>query len=198
MVSPVDAETPRTRRRGALLEESLHRAALEELAAAGYAGLTMEGVARRARTGKAALYRRWPSKRDLVLDALEHAIPDLREAASSGSVRERLLAVLTLMSDSMTGRAGHPGFAVMGELLREPELRAAFNAKVIEPRLGVILDILRGAAARGDVDPASANRLLARTGPALVIHSFLLTGEPPPRAELLRIVDTILIPLLER
>ena len=49
----------RTRRRGKELEDALYDATLAELAAVGYGGLTMEGIAARARTGKAALYRRW-------------------------------------------------------------------------------------------------------------------------------------------
>ena len=51
-------KTIRTRRRGKELEEALYDATLAELAAVGYGGLTMEGIAARGRTGKAALYRR--------------------------------------------------------------------------------------------------------------------------------------------
>ena len=51
--------TVRTRRRGKQLEDALYDATLAELAAVGYGGLTMEGIAAQARTGKAALYRRW-------------------------------------------------------------------------------------------------------------------------------------------
>ena len=71
--------TVRTRRRGKQLEDALYDATLAELAAVGYGGLTMEGIAARARTGKAALYRRWSSKHDLVQAALLYALPPLPE-----------------------------------------------------------------------------------------------------------------------
>jgi AcrR family transcriptional regulator len=188
----------RSRRRGATLEQAIYQAALQELATAGYTGLTMDGVARRAQTGKAALYRRWASKNDLVLDAVLRVLPDPREIALSESVRDNLLAALTIMTDTLAGRAAFPSIDVMVQVLGEPELRKAFGARVIEPRLRLIQAILRQGAARGQVNPESATPLIARTGPALVLQAFLLTGKPPTRPELARIVDTILMPLLRQ
>jgi AcrR family transcriptional regulator len=62
----------RHRRRGQELENALLDAAWEELVTAGFASLTMESVAARAKTGVAVLYRRWPNKGDLVLAAIDH------------------------------------------------------------------------------------------------------------------------------
>src|SRR5690242_4950865 len=59
----------RHRRRGPALERAIHEAVLAELSEIGYAGLTIESVASRARTGKASIYRRWPTKQQLVMDA---------------------------------------------------------------------------------------------------------------------------------
>ncbi|TDD64977.1 TetR family transcriptional regulator, partial [Actinomadura rubrisoli] len=64
-----------TRRRGGDLEAAIYEAVFAQLEAVGYRRLTMEGVAAAARTGKAALYRRWPSKDELVTDALKHVLP---------------------------------------------------------------------------------------------------------------------------
>jgi AcrR family transcriptional regulator len=186
----------RTRRRGEALEHAIHRATLDELADASYAALTMDGIARRAQTGKAALYRRWPGKRELVLDALLGVLPDPGEVASSASVRDELLATLTIMADTVAGRSRFPSLGVLLEVLRVPELRDAFASRVIEPRLRMVHGILRRGAERGEIDPARISTLVARTGPALVIETFLLTGAPPPGDELARIVDTIVMPLL--
>jgi AcrR family transcriptional regulator len=186
----------RTRRRGEALQHAIHGAALDELADAGYAALTMDGIARRAQTGKAALYRRWPGKRELVLDALLGVLPDPGEVASSASVRDELLATLTIMADTVAGRSRFPSLDVLLEVLRVPELRDAFASRVIEPRLRIVHGILRRGAERGEIDPARISTLVARTGPALVIETFLLTGAPPPGDELARIVDTIVMPLL--
>jgi AcrR family transcriptional regulator len=189
-------EQARTRRRGGVLLQAIYRAALDELAASGYAGLTMDGVARRARTGKAALYRRWPSKRELVLDALLRMLPDPRETAASGSVRDELVSALTIMSGVLAGRAAFPSLDVILEVVRVPELRDLFADRVIRPRLRMVEDLMRRAADRGEIDGACVNELVARAGPALVTETFLLTGAPPPAAEIARIVDTIVLPLL--
>src|SRR5215510_10510584 len=99
MVGPADPATApacgpphgRTRRRGAALEQAIYDAVLDQLQAVGYVGLTMEGVAARAHTGKAALYRRWPRKEDLVVDALEHTLPSPTDLPDHGEVRDDLL-----------------------------------------------------------------------------------------------------------
>lgn len=77
------AQAASLRRRGAVLERAILDAALEQLSTVGWNGLTMEGVAARAQTGKAAVYRRWPSKEDLVADALKAGLPSLTEAPTS-------------------------------------------------------------------------------------------------------------------
>src|SRR5262247_3412802 len=66
------AQPTRQRRRGEHLEAALLAAAWDELAEVGFARLTMESVAARAKTGVAVLYRRWPNKDDLVLAAIRH------------------------------------------------------------------------------------------------------------------------------
>ncbi|MEV6880175.1 TetR/AcrR family transcriptional regulator [Amycolatopsis sp. NPDC051128] len=62
----------KTRRRGTELEDAILRAAAEELAESGYAGLTMERVAQRAGTNKNALYRRRPNRAALGVAAYRH------------------------------------------------------------------------------------------------------------------------------
>src|ERR1700730_8016991 len=73
------ANVGRSRRRGEVLERALYEATLAEMAEVGYGRLTMEGIAARAHTGKAALYRRWASKHDLVHAALVFAVPPVPE-----------------------------------------------------------------------------------------------------------------------
>lgn len=72
------------RRRGKELEQAIFEAALDQLTSGGFARLTMEGVASAARTGKAALYRRWASKVDLVVDALDSTLPRPADTPTSG------------------------------------------------------------------------------------------------------------------
>ncbi len=184
------------RRRGAALERAICEAAIAELRASGYAGMTMEAVTERAQTGKAALYRRWPTKRDLVLDALRTVLPDLTEFKLNGDVRTALLTLLTTFNDALAGKGGSPGVDVVAELYRTPELREAFVEQVVTPRLSVLERILREAVARGEIAPRNDLALITRVGPSLVLYSHLLAGSPPPKHELTRIVDEVVMPLL--
>src|SRR5436305_10798418 len=63
------------RRRGAALEDAIRAAAFDELTEVGYTAFSVESVAARARTGKSSIYRRWPTKAGLVLDALCTELP---------------------------------------------------------------------------------------------------------------------------
>jgi AcrR family transcriptional regulator len=182
----------RSRRRGEALERALYDATLAELAAVGYAGLTMEGIAARARTGKAALYRRWSTKHALVQAALLYALPPLPEPREDRSARQNLLAVFTAHCNVVAGKTAFPSLAIMNQLLHEPELRAIFADAVVAPRLRIIESILRTGERNGEIGSGLLTPLTARVGPALINQHLMLTGAPPNRRQLMRIVDTVI------
>jgi len=182
----------RSRRRGEVLERALYEATLAELTEVGYGGLTMEGIAARAHTGKAALYRRWATKCELVHAALVFALPPVPEPRAGRPARDNLLAMFTSHRDMLAGKTDFPGLYVVQQLLHEPEMRAIFADAVVSPRLKIIESILQAAVDSGDIDPATITPLTARIGPALINQHFLLTGEPPNRRELALIVDTVI------
>jgi AcrR family transcriptional regulator len=190
----VTANAIRSRRRGEVLERALYEATLAELTEVGYGGLTMEGIAARAHTGKAALYRRWASKCELVHAALVFALPPVPEPRSGRSARDNLLAMFTAHRDMLAGKTAFPGLDVVQQLLHEPEMRVIFADAVVGPRLKILDSILQAAIDAGDIDPATLTPLTARIGPALINQYFLLTGAPPNRRELAMIVDTVIPP----
>ncbi len=186
------AKAVRSRRRGEALEHALYEATLAELADAGYAGLTMEGIAARARTGKAALYRRWSTKDALVQGALLYALPPLPEPRPDRSARENLLAAFSAHCDVVSGKTAFPSLAIMGQLIHDPELRAIFADAVVAPRLRIIEAILKTGEGSGEIEPDMLTSLTARVGPALINQHLMLTGAPPNRRQLSRIVDTVI------
>jgi AcrR family transcriptional regulator len=185
-------QTARTRRRGKQLEDALYDATLAELACVGYGGLTMEGIAARARTGKAALYRRWTCKHDLVQAALRYALPPLPEPRTDRSARENLLAVFSAHCDVLAGKTAFPSLAIMNQLLHEPELRAIFADAVVAPRLAITEAILQAGVDNGEINAAVLTPYTARVGPALINQQMLLTGAPPNKRQLAYIVDTVI------
>jgi AcrR family transcriptional regulator len=187
---------PATRRRGETLERAIFDAVLDELQRVGYVGLTMEGVAACAHTGKAALYRRWPRKEDLVVDAIEHALPSPTELPDHGDVRDDLLDLLRRLTAMLNSKAGCALQCLMSEAERDEAFARLLHERVKEPRKRMFLDLLHRGADRGQVRPTAATQLVAEVGPALVMQRFLAEGAPVPDAYVVSVVDDVVMPLL--
>jgi AcrR family transcriptional regulator len=187
----------RTRRRGETLERAIFDAVLDQLQAVGYVGLTMEGVATRAHTGKAALYRRWPCKENLVVDAIEHALPSPTDLPEHGNVRDDLLDLLRRLTAMLNSPAGCALQCLMSETERDEAFARLLHERVKEPRKRMFLDLLARGVARGQVRPAAATQLVAEVGPALVMQRFIADGAPVPDDYVVSVVDDVVMPLLQ-
>ena len=152
-------------------------AAIDELVANGYAGMSIEGVAARAGVAKTTVYRRWAGKDDLVLAALSKVKGPLPRPPGI-SVRADLTYILEQMRsnwlDSTHGRLMQR-LAVDG--YARPELYRRFRDQVVGPRHQVTYGVLRRGAERGEIradfDPAWVNDML--TSP---IIAAVLTHRP--------------------
>jgi AcrR family transcriptional regulator len=189
-------QAPLTRRRGQTLEQAIFDAVIDQLQAVGYTGLTMEGVAACAQTGKAALYRRWPGKEDLVVDALDHALPSVEELPDHGDVRDDLLDLLRQMAAMVNSATGCALQCLLGEIDRDHPFARLLHERVFAPRKQIFLAVLRRAADRGQVRAEAASQLVAEVGPALVAQRFLADGPPVPDAYVVSVVDDVVMPLL--
>jgi AcrR family transcriptional regulator len=185
------------RRRGSVLEAAILEAAWEELAEVGYAALTMEGVAARAKTSRAVLYRRWPSRPELVVAALRyHTDFDSPAEFDTGTLRGDVLALLRYMSTRVGEIAGALSF-LMGASFEEAGLTpAALRERAIAGDPGTMQAILDRAAARGEIDPARLTPRMASLPVDLVRHDLIMTLAPVPDATLVEIVDKIFLPLV--
>ncbi|MCX5229172.1 TetR/AcrR family transcriptional regulator [Streptomyces sp. NPDC006553] len=186
------------RRRGPVLERAILEAALEQLSSVGWNGLTMEGVAVGAQTGKAAVYRRWPSKEDLVADALQAGLPALDEAPDLGSVREELYELCRRVRDVMYSK---PGFALRA-VLHECDAEAAERfhglivTGVVEPSARLFRDVLRRGIARGEVRADANNDLVVDVVPAMMMYRSKVCASEWPDHEIADLIDRIMVPLL--
>ncbi|MFH8801125.1 TetR/AcrR family transcriptional regulator [Streptomyces sp. NPDC017936] len=192
------AQAASSRRRGAVLERAILDAALEQLGTVGWNGLTMEGVAAGAQTGKAAVYRRWPSKEDLVADALRAGLPRLDAVPDLGSVREDLVVLCRKARDAMFSR---PGFAVRSIIHEcDPAQAERFHALivegVVEPTVRALREVINRGIERGDVRAGAANGYVLDAIPAMMMYrSKMCTSEWNDR-ELEEMVDQLMLPLL--
>ena len=184
---------PATRRHGEALVRAIYVAVLAEVAEHGYAGTTYDGVARRAGTSKPVLYRRWPTKARMVLDAFLDARPGLTLPADTGSFSGDLKAFLSNV-ESMMERAGRQ--TTLG-LLAELDLSAGESVRELVFARGaeVIEALLQRARARGEIGNAPLPQHMVALPLDLVRHEVTIVGSLT--AETLdTIVDDIAVPLL--
>jgi AcrR family transcriptional regulator len=193
-----NAVCKRRRRRGAALYTAIFEATLEELTAVGYTELTMERVARRAGASKTSLYWRWPSRAELVVDAIHHTLPSLGEPPDTGSAREDLLACLRAVATLLNGLSGEAIRGLMAESLRNPDLMEVIRMRFIDPNGSHFLDVLRRGAARGEVRATALTSRIASVGPDLLRQYFLAHRPPIPDQVLTEIVDDVIMPLIRR
>src|SRR3954447_15776039 len=183
-----------TRRRGDALLGAIHAAVLDELADNGYAGLSIEGVADRARTGKASIYRRWPTRMELVLDALDRALPAPDQVIQGADLRADLLAVLRRIAGVMSSRDGSAARACLGPGV-DAELSDAIRERLLAPRRAALLAVLQRAADRKEVRSEAVTERIAELGPTLLHGEMLHRGHIDDEA-VVAIVDEVLMPLL--
>jgi AcrR family transcriptional regulator len=133
---------------GAILE-----ATFRELVEVGYGGLSVEAVAAGSGVAKTTIYRRWPTKRDLVIAALAVEAPFAPPPADVESRTALELFVrgaIAMLIDSGAIR-------ILGSLLveegREPGLLAVFRQRILEPRRGLVEAMLRRGIERGEIRP---------------------------------------------
>ena len=194
------------RRRGAALEDAILDAAWEELTAVGYSAFSMENVAVRARTGKASIYRRWPARSELVMDALLDHMPTPDEACTefepanlpdSVTTAEALRTVGRSIARVLTSPTGRVIRAVKLEAASDPDLARLIDARFQSPRREAMIRLLQRGVARGDVRPDAANAAIADVLPAVLMHRVLMQQQPVREVDVQDIIDTVMIPLVE-
>ncbi|HKD97055.1 MAG TPA: TetR/AcrR family transcriptional regulator [Micromonosporaceae bacterium] len=145
----VDRRAP-GRPRSARADEAIIEAVLDLLAeGSGIEGLSIEAVAARAGVGKATIYRRWPNKEALVIDAIgeiKGALPVL----SGESIREDLLALLRPIGASASTRAGRIMPCLIPEIQRNQELYRRYQG-IVAPRREKVREVLRGGMSSGEL-----------------------------------------------
>ncbi|MFA1541545.1 TetR/AcrR family transcriptional regulator [Actinomadura monticuli] len=194
------SEQPGRRRRGKTLEDALLRAAWDELVETGYAALTMEGVAVRAGTSRAVLYRRWPGKSELVVAAIRHR----RETApviapDTGSLRGDLIALLRSSTRLRIDLAAMIG-AQLGGLFAETGTTPAELRDSLLGERGSLwsAEVYRRAADRGELVPGSIPESVLAMPFDLLRHDMIMTFESVPDERVIGIVDELFLPLLAR
>jgi AcrR family transcriptional regulator len=165
------------RRRSIRSHQAILAATAHLLAEVGYTALTIEGVAARAGVGKATVYRWWPSKGALVIEAMSAALA-MPTFSETGDLRQDLLTVGNGMVETLAhSPAGAVIPALAADLMRDPDMAEQFRDQVIRPRRSAVTQILRRAADRGELPPDVDIDLLLDVYAGAVFYRVLVSGE---------------------
>lgn len=185
------------RRRGQGLEQAILDAAWGLLTRVGYARLTMEAVAAEAGTSRPVIHRRWPTRAQLALAALDHAAPADVEPPDTGSLRTDLLA----MMEQVARRLGSPHGEVLAglavETARDPEAARALRARLAATTQGQrVQAAVRRAVERDEIPAVRLPPRVAELPLDLIRNEVVLYGRPPGEDVIAEIVDSIVLPAI--
>lgn len=189
---------PKTRRRGAKLEQAILDAAWAELNDVGYAALTIEAVAARAGTSKPVIYRRWPNRAELVLAAWGRQRPmAAAEPINTGALRSDLIYLFGRIARRTQGMMSEAIAGVMGETFRHPEIAALLRDRLRSARMGGWIEaIVERAVERGELAPIELSPRAARIPIDLLRTEAMMCDGPISRQVIEELVDEVYLPLL--
>jgi AcrR family transcriptional regulator len=163
----------------------------------GYDRLTVDAVASTARASKATVYRRWPSKAELVLAAFIEGIRQVAVPPDTGSLRGDLLRLGNVVCQEASQHASTIR-AVLVEVSRNPALNDVMQREFVDHRKQLIRHVLQQAVARGEIDPSAITDELWDLLPGYLIFRCIIPGRPPTHDTVQALVDDVIIPSLTR
>ncbi len=179
------------------LDRAILAAAMDLLAEVGYARLTMDQIAARARVGKASVYLRWPNKVALVADAIQHRTAVTPDIPDTGELRGDMLVFLRALLRRKS--AAEPAVAaVSGEIASNPELRRAWRQGLTGALWASVRVIVERAVARGELRAGSDVEMLSTLPLTLLQNWRMEHGRGPDDAVVERIVAQFYTPAPSR
>jgi AcrR family transcriptional regulator len=179
-------------------ERELLAVTLQVLSETGYDKLTVDQVVARAHASKTTVYRRWPSKADLVCAAFAHRTRgEFSLPPDTGTLRGDLLALAEMIA-RVAGEYGRVIAGVLAAGERGPRLRALLAQDLYYERRDQVQGVLRRAAARQEIAQQAISDDLWDVLPAYILFRTLLDERPVPPTTLRALIDDVLLPSLTR
>jgi AcrR family transcriptional regulator len=186
---PGGAAARRGRPRDPEVDEAVLSATLDLLAEEGYARFTIDKVALRAGVAKTSLYRRWPAKEALVLDAIAFVrVGNRPDPPDTGSLRRDMLSYLRTLIRYRRAQSDAIA-ALASEILANRQLAEAFRRRLVSGLASGFRTIVERAVDRGELPASTDVELVASLPMALIHHRRVMTGEPADEGLAKRIAD---------
>jgi AcrR family transcriptional regulator len=172
-------------------DAAITEAVVRVLAEVGYSGFTMDEVALAAGVGKAAIYRRWSSKVDLLVSYVDEESFRALSGVDTGSLRGDLIALMRSVADHLSGPAGRANRALIGVVHEDPALFEAYRRGPLDRWAAAFAEVFEQAVRRGEISPGAGTSVSAEAGPGVVIQRWLITGAPLDPDLVTAVVDDV-------
>lgn len=172
-------------------------AALVEVGEHGYETLSMEAIAHRAQVSKATVYRRWGSKADLMLDAMQHAGCGAFCTQGTGTLRGDLEKQMSALVRFLNGPEARTVRAVIAAVQSDEDLAERFREGWTEKRKLVFEGVFKEAVERGELAKDTDFELLIDLVWGPIYYRFVSSFELIEGCLVNRVLDKIL-PVFER
>lgn len=158
--------------------QSILQATMEILKQEGYRAMSIEAIAARAGVGKKTIYRWWPSKATVALEALTAYTGVHVPFSDTGSLEGDLLAYFELSFPGLQGKAGTVLSGLVAEAQLDPEFANEFQRTFIVPRKEALVVLLQRGVQRGELTPDTNLEVLADLIYGAKWYRFLLYPAP--------------------
>jgi AcrR family transcriptional regulator len=172
--------------------QAILRAAFALLEESGIDRFTIEGVAARSGAAKTTIYRWWPSKGALAMDAYHSEVAAMVTFAEGPSAVADMRKLLHLMAQAFTSKTGRILAGLIGVAQTDPDTLAAYRKFVLEPRRAAVRRIIERGMAHGELRPDLDTEAVLDAFYGSFLARVLLRHAPIDDTYVERLADTIL------
>ena len=173
-------------------DRSILDATVELVAERGYARLTIDEIAQRAKVGKATIYRRWPSKLPLVIDAVREISDEQVPMPDTGTLHGDVQQLLESFITALTAPLGQALVRLLADAAPDPQLRHTVYEELIVRRQQALRTILERGIANGEMRADADVDLVLELGTAALLHRLVVSDRPLDLDFASRVVDLLL------
>lgn len=145
--------TPQGRRRSERRRNAILRTAIDLVLELGFRAVSVESIAAKAGVAKTTIYRRWPNKAAVVMDAFMLRFGSGTQFPTAKKVADSIRLQMRTMAKAFRSRDGALVKALLAEAQFDPELATAFRERWTLPRRKMALEVLQEAVRNGELRP---------------------------------------------
>lgn len=164
------------------------------MAEAGLAAASIDAIARRSEVSKMTIYKWWPSREALLVDAFLHRAAQTLSLAGPGNAAARLRRHAAAYAEALRGEFGRVQLAVVSDCIANTGSAALFFARYLQHRRGPIVDIIAEGQAEGSVTAEGEPADLYDALYGSLFYRYVFGIAPLSPAAARRLVDTLLRP----